>query len=168
MLIGVAAPVTLPPLTGVQLRDAVLRMSDHCSRGADGWAISEIKTWPPLLFDKLAEFLCAVEASDGDWPEDLLLQIVTLAPKNEFDQHPISVNSVVYRMWASVRATQLCSWQESWTQFGYRRGKRSVDPAWCSAAAAEHAGFHRPIVLGFPWTWQKHMTAFRMKSFISV
>ena len=148
----VAAPVTLPPLTGAQLRDAVLRMSDHCSSGADGWAISEIKTWPPLLFDKLAELLCAVEASDGDWPEDLLLQIVTLVPKDEFDQRPISVNSVVYRMWASVRATQLCSWQESWahpTQFGYRRGKRSVDPAWCSAAAAEHAWLSQAHRVGF-------------------
>ena len=149
---AVAAPVTLPPLTGVQLRDAVLRMSDHCSSGADGWAISEIKTWPPLLFDKLAELLCALEASDGDWPEDLLLQIVTLVPRDEFDQRPISVNSVVYRMWASVRATQLCSWQESWahpTQFGYRRGKRSVDPAWCSAAAAEHAWLSQAHRVGF-------------------
>ena len=148
---AVAAPVTLPPLTGVQLRDAALRMSDHCSSGADGWAISETKTCPPLHFDKLAELLCALEASDGDWPEDLL-QIVTLVPKDEFDQRPISVNSVVYRMWASVRATQLCSWQESWahpTQFGYRRGKRSVDPAWCSAAAAEHAWLSQAHRVGF-------------------
>lgn len=55
-------------------------------------------------------------------------------------------------MWASVRPTQLCSWQESWahpTQFGYRRGKRSVDPAWCSAAAAQHAWLSQAHRVGF-------------------
>ena len=69
----------------------------------------------------------------GGWPDELLLQIVSLIPKDDSgdDQRPISVACLVYRVWASARARDLCAWQDAWaheSQWGYRRGKRSVDP----------------------------------------
>lgn len=151
---AVCAPVTLPALTGDQLCAAVHRMSDHSAGGADGWMVAELKSWPSLLFSKLADLLNDVELSGGDWPDELLLQTVSLVPKGETgdDQRPITVAALVYRAWASVRANQLCEWQESWahgSQFGYRRGKRSVDPVWCSSAAAEYAWLSQAHRVGF-------------------
>lgn len=150
----VRAPVVLPSLTGDRLRSVILRMSNHAAGGADGWTTSEIKTWPSLLFSKLADFLNDVEISGGDWPEELLLQVVSLVPKDDTgdDQRPITVSCLVYRAWAAVRAQDLCDWQEQWahaSQWGYRRGKRSVDPAWTSSAAAEHAWLCHSHRVGF-------------------
>lgn len=110
-----------------------------------------MKTWPEFLFQKLADMLNDVEASGGDWPGEVLLQIVSLIPKDESgdDQRPVTVACLVYRIWAAACAQDLCAWQETWihdSQNAYRRGKRSVDPAWSSAASAEHAWlchFHR-------------------------
>ena len=146
----VCAPVDLPLLSGEDLRSAVFNMCDHSAGGADGWQVHEIKVWPMFLFQKLADMLNDVESS-GVWPDDLLIQIISLIPKDAdgLDQRPITVATLVYRAWASARAKALCTWQETWahpSQFGYRRGKRSVDPAWYSSAAAEHAWisqFHR-------------------------
>ena len=147
----IRAPVVLPTLTGARLQSTLLRMCNHSSGGADGWNIAEMKTWPEFLFVKLADLLNDVEASGGDWPAEVLLQIVSLIPKDEYgdDQRPVTVACLVYRVWAAVRTKDLCEWQETWihdSQNAYRRGKRSVDPAWSSAASAEHAWlghFHR-------------------------
>ena len=147
----ISAPVVLPTLTGARLQSTLLRMCNHSSGGADGWNIDEMKTWPEFLFQKLADMLNDVEASGGDWPDEVLLQIVSLIPKDESGdgQRPVTVACLVYRIWAAARAQDLCAWQETWihdSQNAYRRGKRSVDPAWSSAASAEHAWlchFHR-------------------------
>lgn len=148
------APVVLSKLTGDCLRDALKRMSNVAAGGADGWIIAEMKTWPDLLFEKLADFLNDVESSSGNWPHELLLQIVSLIPKDDSgdDQRPISVSCLVYRVWASARARDLCIWQDAWaheSQWGYRRGKRSVDPSWISSAAAEHAWLSHAHRVGF-------------------
>ncbi|CAE7245912.1 pol, partial [Symbiodinium necroappetens] len=151
---AVSAPVALPRITAAHLRDAIRSMSDSSSGGADGWTVSELKSWPDFLLQKLADLLNDVEDSGGRWPPDLLLQVVALVPKDstEEDQRPITVATLVYRAWASVRARQLSEWAETWaapTQFGYRRGKRSVDPAWLSAAAAEQAWIKQSHRMGF-------------------
>lgn len=81
------------------------------------------------MFEKLADFLNDVEASAGDWPEKLLLQIASLIPKED-------------------SASALCAWEEACaheSQWDYGRGKRSIDPSWISFAAAEHA-----------WLWPAH------------
>ena len=130
----IRAPVVLPTLTGARLQSTLLRMCNHSSGGADGWNIAEMKTWPE------SDLLNDVEASGGDWPAEVLLQIVSLIPKDEYgdDQRPVTVACLVYRVWAAVRTKDLCEWQETWihdSQNAYRRGKRSVDPAWSSAAS---------------------------------
>ena len=77
--------------------------------------------------------------------------MVALVPKDstEEDQRPITVATLVYRTWACVRGRQLCEWVETWaapTQFGYRRGKRSVDPAW-------NLPVHSGLPVSFCDTW---------------
>ena len=150
---AVHAPVTLEPLSGPRLKAVILKMSNHTTGGADGWSIQELKVWPNFLFDRLADLLNDVETS-GNWPSDLLLQIVSLIPKDDTsdDQRPISVATLAYRAWASVRAEDLSAWQERWvhpSQHGYRRGLRSVDPSWTSAAFAEHAWLSHSHRCGF-------------------
>ena len=84
-------------------------MSNTAAGGADGWNTREIKTWPSLLFSKLADFLNDVESSGGDWPAELLLQVVSLVPKDDTgdNQRPITVSCLAYRAWAAVRAQDL-------------------------------------------------------------
>ena len=85
----VCAPVDLPLLSGEDLRSAVFNMCDHSAGGADGWQVNEIKVWPMFLFQKLADMLNDIEAS-GAWPDDLLIQIISLIPKDAagLDQRP--------------------------------------------------------------------------------
>jgi len=84
----------------------------------------------------------------------VLLQIVSLILKDDFgdDQRPIAVACLVYRAWAAARAQDICAWPETWvhdSQYAYRRGKRGVDPAWTSAASAEHARLSHTHRVGF-------------------
>ena len=116
--------------------------------------MTELKAWPGFLLQKLADMLNDVEDSGGHWAPELLVQVVSLVPKDstEEDQRPITVATLVYRDWACVRARHLSDWIETWaapTQFGYRRGKRSVDPAWLSASAAEQAWLKQSHRMGF-------------------
>ena len=74
----------------------------------------------------LIEILHAIEEGD-DWPDATLEAIVALLPKDDtgaaLSQRPITVLSVIYRLWASTRVRDLIEWQEKWiedVQGGFR------------------------------------------------
>eukprot|EP00973_Karenia_brevis_P057067 7939634-Karenia_brevis.AAC.1 len=55
---------------------------------------------------------------------------------------PISVMSVIYRLWAAVRLRDVIVWQELWVnkaQHGARPGHSTEDVSWTLALRVEHA-----------------------------
>ena len=84
------------------------------------WRPVEIKDLP----DEVVEFLPFYEMIEitGEWPADLTWAAVTLNSKGEgsllLSQRPISVMSIIYRMWTATRARQCMvakMWIRRWT-----------------------------------------------------
>ena len=57
----------------------------------------------------------------GYWPESVLISLIALIPKGAAseevtatDLRPISVMSLIYRLWASTRFRLCMKWQEEW------------------------------------------------------
>eukprot|EP00973_Karenia_brevis_P056941 7920621-Karenia_brevis.AAC.1 len=121
-------PMTVERLTGERLRSVLLKMRAASSSGADGWRVSELRKLPDVLLDRLAEVFNMIEER-GVWPVSLERAVVSLIPKTDStepgDLRPISVMSVIYRLWACARLQEVMAWQEKWaarSQHGARSG----------------------------------------------
>ncbi|KAJ9451045.1 Retrovirus-related Pol polyprotein from type-2 retrotransposable element R2DM [Diplonema papillatum] len=93
----------------------------------------EVAALPDTILEGFAAVLNEVEET-GLWPDGVLDALVTLIPKGEGDDplklRPITVSSVVYRLWASVRLQEVLVWQEQWiheSQHGFRKGHSCDD-----------------------------------------
>ena len=95
--------------------------------GLDGWRPSEVKAIPAKILHLLSKFFEVVE-SNGEWPAPLCTAGVTLIPKGDggapLDQRPITVTSIIYRMWAAIRMRHSTDWQDSWMS-GSQHGARA-------------------------------------------
>eukprot|EP00973_Karenia_brevis_P038607 5327511-Karenia_brevis.AAC.1 len=70
--------------------------------------------------------------------------MVSFVPKGEgdgpLDARPITVMSVIYRMWAASRLKHIKTWQEAWAspdQHGARPGRCTADVYWSIALKIE-------------------------------
>ena len=86
-----------------------------------------------MILELLIPFYDMVEFQ-GKWPYALTWAAVTLIPKGEgmlpLSQRPLSVMSIVYRIWAAVRVRQCLQWQERWVapgQHGCRQNRGCAD-----------------------------------------
>ena len=109
--------IHLPRITGRDLQE-VARAKKSTARGLDAWAWNEIKALPLPWFSELAILLELVE-THGVWPQGLLDAYLAFIPKADGDstplgQRPLSVQPVVYRLWASLRLGHLRDWVEGW------------------------------------------------------
>ncbi|CAL1147571.1 unnamed protein product [Cladocopium goreaui] len=106
---GPAAP-DLPPLRGIQFRakarDAVKKAS-----GPDGWRGDEIMHLPEGLLQLFANFFNQLESGSQSWPTALLQWRQVCIPKpSGTGLRPLSIGSVWYRMWSSIRIKQMSQW----------------------------------------------------------
>ena len=115
------------------------------SSGMDGWRVRELRKLPEPILDMLACFFNMVK-STGCWPLSLQRALVSLIPKGQgcqpLDLRPISVMSVIYRLWAVRRLSDLLAWQEGWAskvQHGFRPGHCPADVFWVLALRVERA-----------------------------
>ena len=137
--------VSLPRLTGRMLDDVVQRKGSTAG-GLDGWGWRELKVLPVSWYDELARVLSKVE-DVGVWPDGLLDAYIAMIPKTDGDatplgQRPLSVLPVVYRIWASVRMSQLDGWFKSWVPdsvFSAGGGRSSVEAWYTSSLDIEEA-----------------------------
>ena len=133
------------PIDAASLRGTLMRMSSSSSCGLDGWRVTELKALPIRCLERLAELLNAVERS-GTWPQALAEGIISLINKGEgasaLRLRPISVMSVVYRLWAATRGREVLLWQETWiseAQRGSRPAHGTHDAWYGLAIQIEHA-----------------------------
>ncbi|KAJ9447298.1 Retrovirus-related Pol polyprotein from type-2 retrotransposable element R2DM, partial [Diplonema papillatum] len=126
-------PCQLGPITADRLLSVARKKRVQSSCGVDGWRMREVAALPDTILEGFAAVLNEVEET-GLWPDGVLDALVTLIPKGEGDDplklRPITVSSVVYRLWASVRLQEVLVWQEQWiheSQHGFRKGHSCDD-----------------------------------------
>ena len=138
-----ASPMVSAPFTADVLQRRLTRTSKRRAAGLDGWRTAELKSMPLPLLELLAQLLNVVEET-GIWPDAIPRTEVVLIPKGEgtgpLQQRPLSIASVVYRLWAGVRLEDAMQWQESWVlsgQSGFRLKHCTEDLYWELALRVE-------------------------------
>ena len=133
------------PLTGEDLSKTIGKMKRKKAAGLDGWRVEELKELPPLMLEELACCLNVIEET-GNWPRAIARAMVVLIPKGEGEeplkQRPITITSVMYRLWAATRLRKVAAWQESWIhqrQHGFRNKHGTEDLLWYLCAKMEEA-----------------------------
>ena len=131
-------------------------MKSDTAPGLDGWTVDYLKSLPSTCLRSLATLLQAVETT-GVWPKALSMAKVTLIPKTDGSadpgaQRPITVMSVVYRLWASTRLHQCEDWQSEylpWHMHGFCKGRSVEDGIWQASMRIEEASATETPLYGF-------------------
>ena len=104
-------------LTVADVRLTLARMAAESATNSDGLTVRELQALPDSLLELFVGFLNLVEEV-GEWPEQLLVAMVSLIPKGEgsspLDLRPISILAVAYRVWSSTRFRVVAAWAEQW------------------------------------------------------
>lgn len=120
-------PMTMGALTLKDLQTTIGKMCACGAGGLDGWRPGDFKNLPADILELLLLIYDRIEA-DGIWPEPVSWAGISLIPKGEggkpLQLRPITVTSVVYRLWAASRMRQCNEWQTEWLAKG-QHGARS-------------------------------------------
>ena len=101
----------LPPVSFADWRAALAKAKVATMRGTCGWSVGELRLLPEKAVLPLLRLFATVEKG-GCWPKQLQTWLLVLLRKEEGiptwkSVRPISVASVVYRIWARIRTSQL-------------------------------------------------------------
>eukprot|EP00435_Cladocopium_sp_Y103_P020844 s1782_g5.t1 len=101
----------LSPVTFDDWRSALAKSKTTTMRGTCGWSVGELELLPGKIVEPLLRIFELIEKG-GSWPKQLQTWLLVLLRKEEGiptwkSVRPISVASVVYRVWARVRTFQL-------------------------------------------------------------
>lgn len=92
---------------------AIVAKTANKAPGADGVIAKHVKEWPPAVLDLMAQLYERVEEA-GAWPEDMRRSMVAMLPKKGTgsvdDMRPITLLSVVYRIWGRAHSAQMRAW----------------------------------------------------------
>ena len=101
------------PLTAQRLDSALRGWSSRKAPGVDGLRTRDLKDLPLEALTVLADFFTLVEAANR-WPAALRDAIVAMLPKKgtaaPSDRRPIVLLTILYRLWAKVRAQEFQDW----------------------------------------------------------
>ena len=136
----------LAPLTTGRLRTVLNKMSKYSAAGLDNWSVAAVQSLPDLMLGKLCDVFHVIEQSQR-WPFSFTSGYFCLIPKPESDNspsslRPLSILSVLYRAWASMRLSELMVWQETWchpSQSGFRSLHDCLDSWYPLALQVEQA-----------------------------
>eukprot|EP00435_Cladocopium_sp_Y103_P036813 s432_g9.t1 len=111
MAIPEKTPMPYVPITGEQLRQTIKGKKARSATGPDGWSRKDILRMSPDLLQSVADLFTWVEAGH-QWPLTMVTGIVhSLEKRSDPTQvnhyRPITVFSLLYRAWSSIRSRQL-------------------------------------------------------------
>eukprot|EP00435_Cladocopium_sp_Y103_P017246 s235_g4.t1 len=100
------------PISLEQWRKALKRKKKRSAAGPDGWTRQDLLMLPEDLTAAILHILHQVECGKMQWPRQWLVGIVHSLEKHEqpaavTGYRPITIFSLVYRTWASIRAREL-------------------------------------------------------------
>ena len=104
-------------LTGAMLKALATALPEWKAGGLDGWTLKELKLLPSWWWDRLAELLGRVEDEEC-WPAAHLQSYLSFISKGAGEeplaQRPLSILTLVFRLWAAVRLGQVNEWSQQW------------------------------------------------------
>lgn len=137
------APGTMPyePITVEQWMEAVKQKRVHTASGPDGVSRLDLLSMPLPLVQQLVDLVNQCETSNWDWPQVLLQGHVSSLEKHAqamgpSDYRPITILSVIWRVYASIRSKQMLRWLDGFadpTIVG-NRPHRTTKHIWWSLA----------------------------------
>ena len=108
-----APEMTYTPITR-DLWTKALKRKKPRAKGPDGWTRQDLLQLPLDLTDAILDMLHGIEAGTMQWPRQWLVGIIHSLEKHEqpaavTGYRPITIFSLIYRTWASIRSRQLLS-----------------------------------------------------------
>ena len=123
-------------LTGPQLM-AEIEAASNSAAGLDGWRSTELSIISGLAAQLLADLLNAIEQDGAPWPDSTLQVRAAFLGKggdgsNPLDYRVLSIMSVIYRRWASLRHKSLKGWVATWAMSEHYAGTgpNGAEDAW--------------------------------------
>ena len=106
--------IQLKPLEAADLRSALKHARKNSTPGPDGWRYSELCALPDIALSQLAQVFNAMEGAH-DLPDPILSSWIAMInsagkPVGPMKVRPISVLSVIYRLYAKARLSTLEGW----------------------------------------------------------
>ena len=133
----VAQIMDLPEITTDQWITAVRSKKARTATGPDGVSRTDLLRMPPSLQDELVRQVLLCEKGHQHWPPEQLIGHITAVEKKEGaslpgEFRPITVLTVPYRTWASIRAKQCLKFLDKWADSGLRgnRPRQSTATIW--------------------------------------
>ena len=158
-------PWHLSSITLSQWRTALKRFKPRAARGVDGFAKADLLHLDDHRTLQLLGLFTEIELGEKEWPAQWLVGLVCSLAKPNGRQdangfRPISIFTIAYRTWSSIRAKQLLRWLSSCvpaTALGFLPQKETKMFWWCIEALVESAvqagdpltGFCTDIVKAF-------------------
>ena len=99
-----------PEWTAEDVRRAILSLGVDKCPGGDGWTGRELRMLPHSALAALACILNRVEAL-LTWPAQVLQVLVVLIPKPKGGDRPISLVSLVFKVWETLNAGTITTWE---------------------------------------------------------
>ncbi|CAE7214837.1 unnamed protein product [Symbiodinium sp. CCMP2592] len=135
----------LPSLAWEQVKKVCLATGNK-KGGLDGWSYRALRNLPDFCYKQLAELFSRVEA-DLTLPLQMLTVQVALLAKTPEKERPISLTSVLWRVYSKLRRPLLESWLKSYAACApfdsATPGHTSLDPALSRLIKAEDHKFRK-------------------------
>ena len=146
----------------MQWSESNKRYTDHSARGPDGISRLDLVMMPSSLTSSLLQQIHTWEAR-SQWPDALLTGFVHGLPKRDHsrtagDYRPVTIYSMLYRTWGSIRARQALRFLHDKTsghQFGYLAKAETAEMWYLSQALIEQAASTSSPLMGLVTDIQK-------------
>ena len=137
------------------LRRTLRKGSGLRTRGPDGWSKTDVLSLPDAFLGDLCQMYGMIEAGQ-DWPQQLVRGHITCLAKNDdslyaCDYRPITLFSLLYRLWSSSRSRMLLTHlagMADFEAFGYLPGRSCGDLTYLMQAQIENALLHGEALCG--------------------
>ena len=105
----------LEPLTAGQLHRVLKALPDKAS-GPDAVSTQLLRSIPPSALGPLLQLYQQMESS-AELPTQQQMHLVVMLPKNTKMERPITLTSVLWRVWCKLRKPLLDQWQKQLPAF---------------------------------------------------
>lgn len=153
---GASQEMEMPPITAEQWRHAVRGKKPHTATGPDGISRADLLHMPDHLLSPLLEYINLFDKGILNWEDSALnghIANVEKSPEASApkDYRPITVLTMPYRVWATIRARQILRWLIQFVPEGLKGnipGRSTVDIWWSMALQIEQATHDKSNLCG--------------------
>ena len=152
-------PFDMQPITMDQWRHAIKSKPDRSAVGPDGIHKKDLLHMPKALTQKLVDCINHLEQTSTPWPRSTMVGLIAAiekhsAAKSPSEYRPITVLSMIYRTYSSIRTKQILRWIKQYAPEGLMGNmpNMSTTQVWRSLAEQiEHAHY-------FEYEWSGTVT----------